>query len=109
MPSMIAGACRCCEVLANPVGTIEPAEISGPRDRAGNEERHRMLLRWRLTLGQNGDGAQQSGSNCRCCNYCPHNQSPALTAPAFHLVRRAVAPAKIVRVTCAGFGVLLTE
>ena len=50
VPGMIAGACPLSEVLANPVGAGEPAEIAGARNRAGDEKRHGFLRTRRLAL-----------------------------------------------------------
>src|SRR5437868_13043923 len=52
MPSMSAGARRLGEVLANPVGAREPAEIPGAGNSAGYEKRHGMLWTCRLALRQ---------------------------------------------------------
>ncbi len=59
MPGVIARAHRLGEILANPVGAREPAEISGAGNGAGYEKRHRVLRPLGLALRQNGDRAQQ--------------------------------------------------
>src|SRR5947208_16707230 len=73
MPSMSAGTRRLGEVLANPVGAREPAEIPGAGNRAGYEKRHGMLWPCRLALRQNGGRAKQSYADGRNDNPLTHD------------------------------------